>query len=157
VSNTKLSFYEIVRNICTKIRKTREIGFRSKYSYFFQERWFFFQDGDVDIAMCISITGAEIVYLNDNPVSKNALLKTNGREHVFTHDGKEYELSLSVTSVAFRAFYECTLKVNGELHSNQKKSYSPKSVSALERLAFYGFFFVACVMLGLAIVLLKAL
>ncbi len=75
----------------------------------FKGYWFYFQDGDTEIAVHGSAwSGRETVYVNDNPVSDKRVLHKLKSEHKFTHNGKEYRVVFDVTNPLTGAI-ECSL------------------------------------------------
>ncbi len=94
--------------------------------------WFYFQDGDIDIAAFGSgFSGKETIYLNDNPVSE---ARSFGRRssHSFQHNGKQYQVVFNVTSM-MKGELECELYIDGKLHSKEIKAYitsvNPKTLA----------------------------
>ena len=83
--------------------------------------WFYFQDGDTDIAVHGSAwSGKETVYVNDNPVSSKRELLKLVSEHEFVHNGHQYRVRYHVTSL-IRADLECSVYKDGQLLAAQTK------------------------------------
>ena len=89
--------------------------------------WFYFNDGDTDIAVHGSAwSGKETVYVNDNPVSsKRELLKTVS-EHQFVHSGHQYQVRYHITSL-MRGDLQCEVFKDGELLASQSKAFVSSS------------------------------
>jgi hypothetical protein len=91
--------------------------------------WFYFQDGDDEIAVFGSgWTGKEVVYVNDNPVSESRNYRFNS-VHEFTRNGKNYRIEYKVISMA-RGEVHCSLFINDELLDTQKKAVFVRSGKA---------------------------
>ncbi|MDY6929686.1 MAG: hypothetical protein SWN10_21630 [Pseudomonadota bacterium] len=106
--------------------------------------WFYFNDGDTDIAVNGSAwSGKETVYVNDNPVSsKRELLKTVS-EHHFVHNGHKYLVRYHITSL-MRGNLECEVFKNGELLASQSKAFvssSKRSWLNILKMFAFGFLF----------------
>lgn len=89
--------------------------------------WFYFNDGDTDIAVHGSAwSGKETVYVNDNPVSsKRELLKTQSN-HQFVHNGHQYQVRYHITSL-MRGDLECKVLKDGALLASQSKAFLSSS------------------------------
>ena len=85
--------------------------------------WFYFQDGDTDIAVHGSAwSGRETVYVNDNPVSsKRELLKFTS-DHYFTHNAHEYQVRYHLKNVLTGSL-ECEVYRDGKLLASQTKGF----------------------------------
>lgn len=83
--------------------------------------WFYFQDGDNEIAAFGSgWSGKEIIYLNDNPVSEDRSYRFSN-DHEFTHKGKHYRVRFKMASF-WKAELKCSLFINGQLVEERKKA-----------------------------------
>jgi len=87
--------------------------------------WFYFQDGDDEIAVFGSgWSGKEIIYFNDNEVSQSRSWKFE-TAHEFTKNSKHYKVVYNVISM-LTATVKCSLFIDGELTDEQTKAVFAK-------------------------------
>jgi hypothetical protein len=84
--------------------------------------WFFFEDQGTEIAVNASaFSGKETVYMNDNPVSEKRSMGVISL-HNFQYNGKHYRIKFDVLNILTQKI-ECTLYVDGKIHSTETKAY----------------------------------
>ncbi len=83
--------------------------------------WFYFQDGDDEIAVFGSgWSGKEIVYFNDNPVSECRNVKFKST-HEFVANEKNYRVVYEVVGM-LKGHVKCSLYINDRKTDEQNKA-----------------------------------
>ena len=91
--------------------------------------WFYFQDGDNEIAVFGSgWSGKEVVYFNDNPVSEDRNIRFVST-HEFTKNSKQYKIVYEVVSM-LTGEVKCQLYIDGVMTDEQTKAVVVKKGKA---------------------------
>ncbi|NNJ71796.1 MAG: hypothetical protein HKP09_01305 [Enterobacterales bacterium] len=121
-----------------------EEGNKVEKTSVFNGFWFYFQDGDDEIAVFGSgWSGKEVVYFNDNPVSEDRTFKFEST-HEFTKNNKTYKIVYKVISMLTGETH-CLLYIDGELKDEQKKAVIAKGSGKKALLSILGFFAVGMI------------